>query len=232
MKHDHFVVQAPQTPARQLLLFFHGVGDNPVSMGQVASLFGPVFPEALIVSIGGAEPCGPAPARQWFSVQEVTEENRQARIDAIMPVFIETVRYWQAQSGLGPQATALVGFSQGAIMSLESVKAQPELASRVIAFNGRYASLPTRINRDLTLHLIHGGEDPVINLSHAVAAQEALIQAGGDVTLDIVDGLGHAIDDRSLQLALDHLRFTVPKHYFDEALSGGKPNDDDIVEFL
>lgn len=162
----------------------------------------------------------------------MTEENRQARIDAIMPVFIETVRYWQAQSGLGPQATALVGFSQGAIMSLESVKAQPELASRVIAFNGRYASLPTRINRDLTLHLIHGGEDQVINLSHAVAAQEALIEAGGDVTLDIVDGLGHAIDDRSLQLALDHLRFTVPKHYFDEALSGGKPNDDDIVEFL
>ncbi|MGS6160456.1 esterase, partial [Enterobacter mori] len=22
------------------------------------------------------------------------------------------------------------------------------------------------------------------------------------------------------------------KHYFDEALSGGKPNDDDIVEFM
>jgi len=24
----------------------------------------------------------------------------------------------------------------------------------------------------------------------------------------------------------------VPKHYFDEALSGGKPNDDDIIELL
>jgi phospholipase/carboxylesterase len=48
----------------------------------------------------------------------------------------------------------------------------------------------------------------------------------------VIDGLGHAIDDRSIQIALDHLRYTVPKHYFDEALSGGKPNDDDIVEFL
>ena len=52
------------------------------------------------------------------------------------------------------------------------------------------------------------------------------------MTLDIVDDLGHAIDDRSMQFALDHLRYTVPKHYFDEALSGGKPNDDDIVEFM
>ena len=76
------------------------------------------------------------------------------------------------------------------------------------------------------------GEDRVIELSHAVAAQEALIREGGDVTLDIVDDLGHAIDDRSMQFALDHLRYTVPKHYFDEALSGGKPDNDDIVEFM
>lgn len=231
MKHDHFVVQSPDKPAKQLLLLFHGVGDNPVSMGEIGSWFAPLFPEALVVSIGGVEPCGPAPGRQWFSVQDVTEENRQARVDAIMPVFIETVRYWQKQSGVGPEATALIGFS-GAIMSLESIKAEPGLASRVIAFNGRYASLPETATTATTVHLIHGGEDRVIELSHAVAAQEALVRAGGDVTLDIVEDLGHAIDDRSMQFALDHLRYTVPKHYFDEALSGGKPNDDDIIEMI
>ncbi|EJC6255145.1 TPA: esterase [Klebsiella aerogenes] len=232
MKHDHFIVQSPATPAQQLLLLFHGVGDNPVSMGQIGSWFAPQFPNALIVSIGGAEPCGPAPARQWFSVQGVTEENRQQRIDAIMSTFIETVRYWQKQSGLGPQATALIGFSQGAIMSLESIKAEPGLASRVIAFNGRYASLPQTATTQTTVHLIHGGEDRVIDLAWAVSAQERLQELGGDVTLDIVEDLGHAIDDRSMQFALDRLRYTVPKHYFDEALSGGTPKDDDIIEML
>lgn len=231
MKHDHFVVQSPSAPAKQLLLLFHGVGDNPVAMGQIGSWFAPLFPEALIVSIGGVEPCGPT-GRQWFSVQGVTEENRQGRIDAIMPTFIDTVRHWQKESGVGPQATALIGFSQGSIMSLESTKAAPGLASRVIAFNGRFATLPSKASTATTIHLIHGGDDGVIDLAHAVAAQEALIQAGGDVTLDIVDDLGHAIDDRSMQFALDHLRFTVPKHYFDEALSGSKPQDDDIIELL
>lgn len=231
MKDDYVVVQSPDTPA-QLLLLFHGVGDNPAAMGQLGSWFAPLFPDALIVSIGGAEPCGPAPARQWFSVQGVTEENRQARVDAIMPEFIQTVRDWQEKSGVSPQATALIGFSQGSIMSLESIKAQPGLASRVIAFNGRYATLPVSATTTTTIHLIHGGEDRVIDLAYAVAAQEALLQAGGDVTLDIVDGLGHAISESSLQLALDHLRYTVPKHYFDEALSGSKPQDDDIVEFM
>jgi phospholipase/carboxylesterase len=158
----------------------------------------------------------------------VTEENRQSRIDAIMPTFIETVRYWQKQSGVGPRATALIGFSQGAIMSLESIKAEPGLASRVIAFNGRYATLPQSATTATTIHLIHGGEDRVIDLAWAVSAQEALQQAGGDVTLDIVEDLGHAIDDRSMQFALERLRYTVPKHYFDEALSGSTPKDDDI----
>ena len=71
MKHDHFVVQSPDTPAKQLLLLFHGVGDNAVNMGQIGSWFAPVFPHALIVSIGGVEPCGPD-GRQWFSVEGVT----------------------------------------------------------------------------------------------------------------------------------------------------------------
>jgi phospholipase/carboxylesterase len=231
MKHDHFVVQSPSAPAKQLLLLFHGVGDNPVSMGQIGSWFAPLFPDALIVSVGGVEPCGPN-GRQWFSVQGVTEENRQQRIDAIMPTFIDIVRHWQKESGVSPLATALIGFSQGTIMSLESTKAAPGLASRIIAFNGRFATLPTSASTATTVHLIHGGEDRVIDLSHAVAAQEALIEAGGDVTLDIIDDLGHAIDDRSIQFALDHLRYTVPKHYFDEALSGSKPQDDDIIELL
>ena len=231
MKHDHFVVQSPSSPAQQLLLLFHGVGDNAANMGQIGSWFAPIFPDALIVSIGGVEPCGPQ-GRQWFSVQGVTDDNRQARIDALRPTFIDPVRYGHKQSGVGAGATALIGFSQGAIMSLESVKAQPGLVSRVIAFNGRFATLPQSATTATTIHLIHGGEDRVIELSHAVAAQEALIREGGDVTLDIVDELGHAIDDRSMQFALNHLQFTVPKHYFDEALSGSKPNDDDIVEFM
>lgn len=232
MTHDHFVVQRPPAPAKQLLLLFHGVGDNPVSMGEIGRWFAPIFPDALIVSVGGAQPCGPPPARQWFSVEGVTEENRQQRIDAIMPVFIDIVHEWQQQSGLGPQATALIGFSQGAIMVLEGIKAQPDLASRVIAFNGRYASLPQQATTANTIHLIHGGVDPVIDLAWAVAAEEALQSLGGDVTLDIVEDLGHAIDDRSMNIALNHLRFTVPKRYFDEALSGGTPKDDDIIELL
>ncbi|STI47915.1 esterase YpfH [Escherichia coli] len=122
MKHDHFVVQSPDKPAQQLLLLFHGVGDNPVAMGEIGSWFAPLFPDALVVSVGGAEPSGNPAGRQWFSVQGITEDNRQARVDAIMPTFIETVRYWQKQSGVGANATALIGFSQARLWRWRALK--------------------------------------------------------------------------------------------------------------
>lgn len=55
--------------------------------GEIGSWFAPLFPDALVVSVGGAEPSGNPAGRQWFSVQGITEDNRQARVDAIMPTF-------------------------------------------------------------------------------------------------------------------------------------------------
>ncbi|BAN97371.1 phospholipase/carboxylesterase [Plautia stali symbiont] len=150
-------------------------------------------------------------------------------MDAVMPSFVESVRHWQQQSGVRPEATALVGFSQGGTMVLKGVKAQPDLAGRVVAFSGRYVTLPEQASTRNTIHLIHGDYDEQVPMQHAETAMQLLTALGGDVTLDIVDDLPHAIDERSMQLALNHLRYTVPRRYFDEALSGAKPGDDDVV---
>lgn len=232
MKYHHFVVQTPVAPAQQLVLLFHGAGDTAHAMGEgIGHYFAEAFPNALVVSIAGLYASGPA-GRQWFSLTGITDDNRQTRIDKAMPAFIEAIREWQAASAVMPAATALIGFSQGAIMALESTKAQPGLASRVVAFNGRFATLPHQASTACTLHLISGDEDRMMEPAHSFQAQEALLALGGDVTVDIVEGLGHAINDQSMALALNHLRYTVPKRYFDEALSGGTPHDEDIIAMI
>lgn len=48
----------------------------------------------------------------------------------------------------------------------------------MIAFNGRYATLPQTATTQTTVHLIHGGEDRVIDLAWAVSAQERLQELG------------------------------------------------------
>ncbi|CAI2123277.1 putative hydrolase [Serratia ficaria] len=145
-----------------------------------------------------------------------------------MPQFVEAVRAWQRQSGVDYAATALVGFSQGAIMALEALKAEPKLAGRVVAFSGRFASLPEQAFGDSVVHLIHGEEDATIAVQHAQAAAESLQANGVDFTLDVEQGVGHAINQGMMTSALERLHYYVPQRYWDEALLGKRG---DLIAF-
>lgn len=217
MRHD-IVIQQPASPV-QLMLLFHGVGASPDSMAEVGRYLGKNFPQALIVSVAGADSSDLGQGFQWFSVQGVTEENRLQRVADALPRFLAAVEYWQQQSGLGHAATALVGFSQGAIMALEAAAARPQLASRVLAFSGRFASLPVAALPQTTVHLFHGKADPVIPYVHSVQAAEHLIALGGDVTAEIEPFVGHQLHEDLLEKAVEYLQSHIPKHVWDEAMS-------------
>lgn len=218
MKHEYVMVQQPSAP-RQLFLLFHGVGDNPASMAEIGRYFADAFKEALVISVGS--PKSENGSRRWFSVQDITEANRPDRIQCVLPSFIETIRCWQAQSGIHASHTALVGFSQGGMMILEALKAEAQLAGRSVVFSGRYATLPERpLSDDSVVHLLQGEEDPVISIEHASLAAQRLQTLGADFTLDRVPELGHAIDMRMMDFALDRLRYYIPRRYWDEAVQG------------
>ncbi|WP_145579804.1 esterase [Yersinia vastinensis] len=204
MSQKNIVVQQPTKP-EQLILLFHGVGDSAAGMAPVGSHFAHAFPQALVVSIDGPFASGMGSGRQWFSVQGITEEGRQGRVDEVMPQFIATVHHWQQQSGLSAQQTTLVGFSQGTIMSLEGVKAQPQLAGQVIGFSGRFATLPQQPITDVAIHLIHGELDGVIRVEHAKAAVSSLMALGNQATLDLDANTGHGINQPMLERAIARL---------------------------
>ncbi|QMV50889.1 esterase [Ewingella americana] len=207
MASQNVIVQQPEGAANKLILLFHGVGDNPVSMGEVGKFFAKEFPQALVVSIGSPEVCDFGRGFQWFSVQGVTEKNRQSRIDEAMPLFVRTVREWQASSGVAAEDTVIIGFSQGTIMALESTKVEQALAGQIIAYSGRFANLPEQpIAAGTTVHLIHGEQDPIINPYQSKTAFERLQSLGAEVTLDLLPHMAHGLDEQMIALALGYLR--------------------------
>jgi phospholipase/carboxylesterase len=203
---ENVIVQQQQGVADKLILLFHGVGDNPVSMSEIGKFFAHAFPNAVVVSVGSPDVCDFGRGFQWFSVQGVTEKNRQSRIDEAMPLFISTVREWQKSSGVAAQDTVLVGFSQGTIMALESTKVEEQLASHIIAFSGRFANLPeTPIAAGTTVHFIHGEQDPVINPFQSKSGAQRLLALGNPCTLDLHSGMAHGLDEHMINTALSYL---------------------------
>lgn len=208
---DRSIVLARPAGATQLVLLFHGVGASAVDLAPVGEAIARAHPEAVVVSVEAPFASTLGQGREWFSVVGITEQTRPQRIGEVMPQFLETVAHWQQASGLGAAATTLVGFSQGAILSLEATQvagagqAGSVPFARVVAIAGRFAEPVRRVPAGLQVHLIHGDQDTVVPTRCSIVAAHALQVLGGAVTLDIVRGLGHGIDARVLQLLLAHL---------------------------
>lgn len=222
-----------QGRAEQLMLLLHGGGACAADMAPLARQLRLAFPQAALLAPEGFEPADAgASGRQWFSLQGITEANRPVRVAAVLPRLSAWVRAAQAATGLGQAATALVGFSQGAILALELVQAEDGIAGRVLAFAGRYATLPSLAPAQTTLHLFHGAGDAVIPAAQSRLAIERLAALQGDATIDIVQGLGHALSPALVASAIERLQTHIPHRTWAAALGQvpglhGRPGPDD-----
>lgn len=210
--HPDLLIQQPATrdTASGLLLLFHGVGSSAEDLRPLGQALAELRPNAWVVSVRSPDASDLGQGWQWFSVQGVTETSRPARVAAAMPRFTAAVQGWQRETGVAPGATVLIGFSQGAIMALESTQLPEPPAARVVALAGRFAQAPRSAPAGQALHLLHGEQDRVMPPSLADEAARQWRKLGGVVTLDLFPGLGHGIDARAVRRVADHLAVATP----------------------
>jgi phospholipase/carboxylesterase len=218
----------PEQGAPELLyLLFHGVGATAEHMAPLARRLVLEYPQAAVLCLDAPDrfdaviddaATGDKAGRQWFSIRRIDEENRPGRVAAALPAFIATVRALQQRFGMGWERTALAGFSQGAVMALEAVQAEPLLAGRVLAFSGRHASAPTHLPLDTTVHLFHGMDDGVIPAAAAIDSAQTLLELGGDVTADVLPGIAHELHPALMDKAIEQLRTFLPKKVWEQAM--------------
>jgi phospholipase/carboxylesterase len=206
-------------PVKQLFILLHGVGARPADLLPLANKLRAAFPSAAYLLLQGSHPFdGGGSGRQWFSISGVTEVNRKSRVTEAMPGLHAKVKYAQDRFNVLQSDTALIGFSQGAIMALEFSIAHDGGVGRVLAFSGRFAQLPENAPELTTLHLLHGENDPVIPVAHAQAAFERLTELNGDATLDLASSVGHEINAALADRAINRLQTCIPLRSWKKAL--------------
>lgn len=195
---------APREAARHLFVFLHASGADARSMIPAAFRYQGRFPSAaLVVPSGfaryGADERPEGAGQQWFSTRGLTDDNRMARIEEILPGIEALVRREQASHRVPSERTVLIGYAQGGTVALEAVKAMPDLAGAVVAYSARFARLPRAGSRiDARIHLVHGAFDSVVSRVHAERAARVLAGLHVPVTLDIIDDLGHALSPEAV----------------------------------
>jgi phospholipase/carboxylesterase len=224
-----------QGSPEQLMLLLHGWGSSAAAMAPLAQALRAQFPQAALLapdapSAFDRDPERLTAARQWYSIKGlITPEGVpftpqahalwQERVSGVLPGLSAWVHVQQRRLGVSPAATALVGFSQGAILSMALALAEDGIAGRVLAFSGRMVRQPTAAPRLTTVHLFHGADDKVVPAQGSREAFQWLGELQGDATLDIAQGVGHELHPALMDCALHRLRTHIPLRTWQAAMS-------------
>jgi phospholipase/carboxylesterase len=208
----------------QLILLLHGWAEDAAAMAPLAQALRAAFPQAAVLAPDAPhEVEGGRRGRQWYGIRQLDPVTWPARVAAALPGLQLWVQAQQQRLRVGPAATALGGFSQGAILALELATQHDGLTGRVLAFGGRYMSPPQAAPRHTTVHLFHGGDDRVIPAEQSRLALVQLGELQGDATLDIAEGVGHELHPVLIDCALHRLRTHIPLRTWQAAL-GAAPS--------
>lgn len=195
--------------ATSLVVLLHGLGADGQDLIDLAQHLGPVLPDAAFVAPNAPQACDMGPyGYQWFSLQDRTPSVMAAGVDQSAPVLAQFIERELAARGLDASRLALVGFSQGTMMSLYVGPRLSPGPAAIVGFSGALLG-PERLVAEKRsappVLLIHGDADQVVPFQAMAAAVAGLGAAGIPVDSLRRPGLGHGIDGPGLGAAAQFL---------------------------
>ena len=190
--------------ADALVILLHGLGADGNDLIGLAPQLAQVLPGAAFVSPHAPFPCDMAPfGRQWFSLQDRTPSAMESGIRMAAPILIGFIDAELARHGLDDARLALIGFSQGTMMSLYVGLRRAKPCAALLGYSGALlgaGQLATEIAARPPVLLIHGEADEIVPVQALPAAVQALEANGVPVTWQRRPGLGHGIDPEGLAM--------------------------------
>lgn len=169
-----------------LLILFHGIGSNELSMTSIAGVFDP---RLLVVCPRSPIELGPY-SYAWFHTDFTPRgpvpntAEAEAAWKRVAEFVDEVVDVYETD----PSRAFIGGFSQGAIVSLAALLTAPERIAGVVAMSGRllpevlpHAVSPERL-RGKPVIIIHGTEDERLGIEYGRAARDRLMEFPLDIT--------------------------------------------------
>jgi len=202
---------------KSIVVFLHGYGADGADLLGLADPLAPHLPDTEFLAPDAPEPCVGNPfGRQWFPIPWLDGSSEVAAAAGLEASAIDLNAFLDArleEAGLSPRSLALVGFSQGAMMSLHVAPRRSEAIAGIVAISGRLLR-PELLAAEAVVKppvlLVHGDADPVVPFEDMGKAGNALVGAGFETYGHVMKGTGHGIAPDGLSVALSFLKDRLP----------------------
>lgn len=198
---------------KSVVVFLHGYGADGADLLGLADPLAEHLPDTAFHAPDAPDRCTGNPfGFQWFPIPWL-DGSTEAQAAEGLAASAADLNAWLddllVAEGVTADHLALVGFSQGTMMSLEVAPRRAEAVAGVVAFSGRLLrpdALMAEAKVKPPVMLIHGDADPVVPFDDMRKAAEALIAAGFETYGHVMKGTGHGIAPDGLGVALNFLR--------------------------
>ena len=200
----------PRLPAASgkadcLVVFCHGYGADGNDLIGLGQHWQRLMPTAAFVSPHAPERCAMSPmGYQWFGITRLDPAEMARGVERAGPVLEAFIDAELARLGLDASRLALVGFSQGTMMSLHVGLRRKVAPAAIVGYSGMLAGadrLSEQIAARPPVLLVHGDADEVIPVEALFASAHGLGAAGVHAAWHVSRGVGHGIAPDGLELA-------------------------------
>ncbi len=183
-----------------LAVLLHGVGADASQVQALAERWGILLPEVAFLAPDGPLPfdAGP-PGRQWFSLADRSPAVLQAGAERASLVLNAAIDAECTRLGLAPDAVAIAGFSQGAMMALHAGLRRRPAPACIVAYAGAMLPVPPgALSGRPAVLLVHGESDEVVPFTHGPQAAAILRSMGIPTDTLWRPGLAHSVDEAGI----------------------------------
>jgi phospholipase/carboxylesterase len=199
--------------ADSLVILLHGYGADAEDLLGLADPLGPHLPGTMFLAPDAPERCRNNPMGfQWFPIpwldgtpEAVAEAAAQAAFQALGG-WLDAVAL---ETGIPPERTVILGFSQGTMMALQVGPRRAAPLAGIVGFSGRLLKpelLAGELRSKPPVLLVHGDADPMVPFASLKEAADALVTAGVETYAHVSRGTAHGIAPDGLGVALAFIR--------------------------
>ncbi|RED51296.1 alpha/beta hydrolase [Aestuariispira insulae] len=186
-------------PPKKLVILLHGYGSNGRDLIDLAHPFSQSLPDTHFIAPDAPDRCEISPfGYQWFSLLDRSPAQMQAGVAAAGPLVDRFIDEQRDRFGLQDRDIALVGFSQGTMLSLAVGLARSKPLAGILGYSGRLLGEGTIQAEAPPVMLVHGTQDDVVPYDCSEQAAARLAELNVSTQLIKCEGLGHSIDQTGL----------------------------------
>ena len=195
---------------QQVIVLCHGYGGDGKDISTLAINWQRFLPEAIFLCPNAPEICAVNPqGYQWFDLSSDKEElilEKSLIAEEKLNTFIDQILN---NFQLEPNNLALVGFSQGCMMSIQIALKKKKQISCLIGYSGKVINqkhLSDNINSKPKIFLMHGANDTIVPPTHLLEAKEYLVKHGLKIKTKMFKDCEHRIPVEGVSLGLGFLK--------------------------